>query len=355
MIEMRPTADPQLVYLDPFLVDRLRLNAGLSKKVLAHEAALAVNTVLNFFDGGGLQPAIAQRIAMAFRKNVTDLLAPWDPRYVPPNVPSGPTAGMPEWTTQGYLDQGRLAPNGLYYIVCRMQHRHTAGRLGRGKFYHLCWLPAAKRDEMQHKLARHANVCERLGSHPNIVINHSSTPVASEDGWWVIDQWVGPQSLQSILKVGRFPTQQLPRLLRDIALGLSALHAAGVILRELSPARVLLSERDGRAVLTDFELAKLLDGSPSVSSEWPDDPFRAPELNGGEPTIQADLYSLGRVALAAAATPETPVDQAIVAFGAAGVPKKLAKYLTDCLHSLPSRRPPELASILSELARWAGR
>ena len=194
----------------------------VSKKVLAHEAALAVNTVLNFFDGGGLQPAIAQRIAMTFRKNVTDLLAPWDPRYVPPNVPSGPTAGMPEWTTQGYLDQGRLAPNGLYYIVCRMQHRHTAGRLGRGKFYHLCWLPAGKRDEMQHKLARHANVCERLGSHPNIVINHSSTPVANDDGWWVIDQWVGPQSLQSILKAGRFPTQQLPRLLHDIALGLSS-------------------------------------------------------------------------------------------------------------------------------------
>lgn len=355
MIEMRRKADPQLVYLDPFLVDRLRLNAGLSKKVLAHEAALAVNTVLHFFDGGGLQPAIAQRIAMTFKKNVTDLLAPWDPRYVPPKMPSGPSAGMPEWLTQGYLDQGRLAPNGLYYIVCQMQHRHTVGRLGRGKFFHLSWLPPGKRDEMQHKLSRHANVCERLGSHPNIVVNHSSSPVANDDGWWVIDQWVGPQSLQSILNAGKFPPAQLPRLLRDIALGLSALHEAGVILRELAPARVLLSERDGRAVLTDFELAKLLDGSPSVSSDWPDDPFRAPELDGAEPTIQADLYSFGRIALAAAETLETPVDRAVVAFGAAGMPKKLARYLNDCLHSLPSRRPPELAPLMVELSRWVER
>lgn len=52
-------------------------------------------------------------------------------------------------------------------------------------------------------------------------------------------------------------------------------------------------------VLTDFELAKLLDGSSSVSSEWPEDTYRAPEVDGGWATVQSDLYSLGQVVLAA--------------------------------------------------------
>jgi serine/threonine protein kinase len=261
---------------------------------------------------------------------------------------------MPEWETVGYLDQGRLAPNGLYYIVCRLQHRHTAGRFGRGKFFHLSWLRAGTRDHMRHKLSRHADACQRVGSHPHVVINHSSTPVG-DDGWWVVDQWIGPQTLQCALDSDGHPRSQVPRLLHELALGLTALHDAGVILRELAPARVLLSEKDGRAVLTDFELAKLLEGSPSVSSEWPEDPFRAPELDGGTTTIQADLYSFGRIALAAAASLETPVDRAPVAFGAMGMPKRLARYLTDCLHPLPSQRPPELAPLLVELARWAQR
>jgi serine/threonine protein kinase len=233
-----------------------------------------------------------------------------------------------------------------------MSHRHTAGKLGRGKFYHLSWLPPAKQAAMRHKLSRHADVCARLGQHPHIVMNHSSTPVSHDDGWWVVDQWVGATTMQSILETGTCPRPTLPRLLLEIALGLSALHEVGVIYRELAPARVLISERDGRAVLTDFELAKLLDGSPSVSSEWPEDPFRAPELEGGETTVRADLYSLGRVALAAAATLETPVDRAVVAFGAAGMPKRLARYLTDCLKPLPSQRPPELGPLLNELTKW---
>src|SRR5262245_19113937 len=37
----RPTIDPQLVYLDPFLVDRARVSLGLAVKHLAVEADVA--------------------------------------------------------------------------------------------------------------------------------------------------------------------------------------------------------------------------------------------------------------------------------------------------------------------------
>src|SRR5690606_5318902 len=41
--------DEQFVYFDPFLLDRARINAGLSRKQLANKAKVAVNTLLDFF------------------------------------------------------------------------------------------------------------------------------------------------------------------------------------------------------------------------------------------------------------------------------------------------------------------
>lgn len=101
---------------------------------------------------------------------------------------------------------------------------------------------------------------------------------------------VSEHTLADRLEQGPWPQAELPRLLHQIALGLSALRAVGVVFRELAPSRVLIADDDGRAVLTDFELAKLLEGAPTVSVPcWPDDPYRAPEVESGHATVQADL------------------------------------------------------------------
>ena len=181
-------------------------------------------------------------------------------------------------------------------------------------------MPLEKRRGMIHQLSRHANVCTRVGIHPNIAVNHTSTPVANDEGWWVIDNWVGEKTLAEYLRTAPWPKEQLPRLLLEIALGLAALHNADVIFRELAPSRVLISEKDGHAVLTDFELAKLLDGSPSVSDEWPEDPFRAPEIDGGTTTVQADLYSLAQVAAACTAGKDFDVTRTVEILKTAEMP-----------------------------------
>ncbi|MCY2994767.1 MAG: protein kinase [Planctomycetota bacterium] len=349
--------ETQFVYLDPFLLDRARLDLGLSRKNLSghRDLRLSVNTLLEAFNGAGLQPGTAKRIADFFECEVVDLLAPWDPRYVRPPEPPGPWSGAPEWEATGYLDQGRLAPNGLYYIVCRMQHRHTAAKQGRGKFYHLSWLPPAKREAMRHQLSRHADVCARVGVRPQIAANLTSTPVANDEGWWVIDDWVSERTLADHLRAAPWPREQLPQLLFQIALGLDALHATGIVFRELAPSRVLISANGGRVVLTDFELAKLLDGSPSVSGEWPEDPFRAPEVDGGMTTERADLYSLALVAAAAIAGPTFESGRVVELLGDAGMPKRLHRLAVDCSEPVPDRRPPDLSALLKELARWAER
>jgi serine/threonine protein kinase len=163
---------------------------------------------------------------------------------------------------------------------------------------------------------------------------------------------VGASTLADRLETGALPAADLPRLLLDVATGLQALHKAGVVFRELAPARVLIADHDGRAVLTDFELAKLLDGSPSVSSEWPDDPFRAPEVDGGSATLQADLYSFSKVAVAAAAGEQVENDGVPDVFNKTGMPKQLSKLLIACLEPVPIKRPTELVPLVKELTAW---
>ena len=180
-------------------------------------------------------------------------------------------------------------------------------------------------------------MCARVGIHPHLAVNLTSTPVTKDDGWWVIDDWVGEKTLAHHLQNGPWPREHIPQLLLEIAMGLSALHKAEIVFRELAPSRVLISDKDGHAVLTDFELAKLLDGSPSVSDEWPEDPFRAPEVEHGDTTVQADLYSLANVAAAAVAGPGFNPGHAVNVLRNAGMPKRLQKLLLDCWR--PGSRP----------------
>ncbi len=364
-----PPADgsSQLVYFDPFLVDRARISLGLAAKELAAQALrkkkrgdvqpIDYRTIQRIYRREGLFPETAKIIADVLGQSVVDLLAPWDKLYRPPALPAGPLMGEAEWESEGYVDQGRLASNGLYYIVCRMRHRHTQGKLARGKYYHLGWLSEALRESLRHRLSRHADVCARIGVHPRIAVNFSSAPAPARDGWWVIDHWNGGRTLADYLRDGCWPREKLPRLLLQIAEGLDALHRAQIVFRELAPARVLISDQDGSAVLTDFELAKLLDGSPSVSTEWakehPDRSFRAPEVDGGEATTKSDLYSFARLALAALGETSEDYAGAAKCLSTAELPKKLGRLLLDNLEPVPDQRPGDLDSLLKELNRWA--
>jgi serine/threonine-protein kinase len=85
------------------------------------------------------------------------------------------------------------------------------------------------------------------------------------------------------------------RLAAELGRGLDALHAHGVIHRDVKPANVLL-DADGAAVLTDFGLARGAD-STQLTREGQlvgSLHYLAPELiEGGPATTASDLYALG--------------------------------------------------------------
>jgi hypothetical protein len=81
---------------------------------------------------------------------------------------------------------------------------------------------------------------------------------------------------------------------RAIAEGLAAIHAAGIIHRDLSPQN-LLRMSDGRLVISDFGLA--IDTSESATSICGGTiAYMAPEVvRGGAASVAADIWSLGVV------------------------------------------------------------
>lgn len=60
--------ETQLVYLDSFLIDRVRLAVGLSLKQLAVEAEISYRTLCSIFNRDGVLPSNAHLLAEALGK-----------------------------------------------------------------------------------------------------------------------------------------------------------------------------------------------------------------------------------------------------------------------------------------------
>ena len=97
------------------------------------------------------------------------------------------------------------------------------------------------------------------------------------------------------------PWREALRVLLPVARGLAYAHSHGVIHRDVKPANILMNE-DGRPVLTDFGIAKLLESpeghtltGSGVGIGTPE--YMAPEQGIGASAIdeRADVYSLGIV------------------------------------------------------------
>lgn len=118
-------------------------------------------------------------------------------------------------------------------------------------------------------------------------------------GWlYIAALYVRGVSLsERIASVGKLSLREALRLVRDLSGALEALHARGLVHRDVKPANVMVDER-GAAALTDFGLARGVadtvltkTGAVVVTVD-----YLAPELIRGQPANGAsDLYALGCV------------------------------------------------------------
>lgn len=116
---------------------------------------------------------------------------------------------------------------------------------------------------------------------------------------YLVMEFIGGVSLQQRLdRTGPLEVERIIRIGVQVARGLAAAHAHGLIHRDIKPANILLENGVERVRITDFGLARAVDdASLSQSGVIAGTPqYMAPEQARGEPADhRADLFSLGSV------------------------------------------------------------
>ncbi len=143
-------------------------------------------------------------------------------------------------------------------------------------------------------------------SHANLV---ALLQVGEDRGLhYLVFEFIHGVSLEHVLRDGPMEVALAASIIQDLAMGLSAAHAAGVVHRDLKPANVMITP-DDRIKLIDFgvadrsgagtgdrEIPRELDG-PGSTGVCGTRVYSAPEQNQGRPASPAaDVYSLGAVA-----------------------------------------------------------
>lgn len=207
-------------------------------------------------------------------------------------------------------------------------------------------------DKLRERFMREARTAARL-SHPHIVPIHAVEEVCGHV-FYVMSYVDGETLAERVANRGPLPPRDASRVLREIASALSAAHAQGVVHRDVKPGNILLERATGRAMVTDFGIARLTGSGETGAGELLGTPeYMSPEQAAGEAVdARSDVYSLGVVAyyMVSGQLPFTaPTIQAVlakqltqeaapVASVAPGVPRSLATAIDTCLVKDPSRR-----------------
>ena len=213
----------------------------------------------------------------------------------------------------------------------------------------------AERPGFRERFLREARTAAQL-SHPNIVPIHR----VGEAGGFVffVMAFVDGETLGNRVRTrGPLGAGDVARVLREVAWALAYAHGRGVIHRDVKPDNILIEKGSGRALVTDFGIARVRQAQPEDDTEraMGTAAFASPEqMAGGEVDGRSDVYALGvvgyyvvsgRLPYEARSVPALvgkqlgeaapPVERA-----APGVPPALARAIDRCLHRDPGGRFP---------------
>lgn len=163
------------------------------------------------------------------------------------------------------------------------------------------------------RFRREASMAAKL-RHPNVItvltvgrLEEAFDGAAPGTPYLVMD--LLPDSLADRIAGGAaLPPDEVARVGAEVARGLGFAHRHGIVHRDVKPENVLFA-RDGRAVVTDFGIARAVAGSPTASSRQVvlgTPTYFSPEQARGLPLDgRSDIYALG-VTLFRAATGVLP-------------------------------------------------
>lgn len=148
------------------------------------------------------------------------------------------------------------------------------------------------------RLAREARTVAQL-EHPNIVGVYSIRHLGDGSVALVMQLIPGRTLKQAIVQDGPFPVDRVEHVLRDVARALAYAHRAGVVHRDVKPENIFLDDVSGRAMLSDFGVARVMDAPTELTATGTTigtPTYMAPEqIDGVQLDGRSDLYSLGMV------------------------------------------------------------
>ncbi|MDA2805118.1 protein kinase domain-containing protein [Nocardiopsis suaedae] len=212
----------------------------------------------------------------------------------------------------------------------------------------------------RRRFALEVDAARRVGGHITAQVVDADTDGARP---WLATAYIAGPSLQwAVDEHGPLPPRSVADLGAGLAEGLAAVHAEGLVHRDLKPGNVILAE-DGPRVI-DFGIARAMDTTSFTQSRTllGTPAFMSPEQARGEEIgPPSDVFSLGCV-LAFAASGDGPfgsgVPHAVTyrivheAPDLSGISRRLAKLVKSCLEKEPGRRP-STDDVLDDLAPQA--
>jgi len=261
------------------------------------------------------------------------------------------TERLGDYELEAELGQGAVG------VVYRARSRD--GRLVAVKLLHEA---LGEDDTFRRRFAHEARAAQEVTHRHLVPVLHVGEATGRP---YVVCEYAAGGTLADRLGRGALALEDVLRLVAEIAAGLDALHAKGIVHRDVKPSNILL-RHDGSAALTDFGLAK---GAAYTVLTRPGQivgtlDYLAPELiRGEEATPASDVYALGCVAFECLAGSPPFADRSLFGVGTAHLEDdppdppaspEVAWALLRALEKDPAARPPT-ATTYAHLLRTATR
>ena len=206
---------------------------------------------------------------------------------------------------------------------------------------------------IRERFLREARTAAML-SHPNIVPIYSADEI---DGhvFFAMGYVDGVSVADAVRDAHRLDPRDVLRQMRDVAAALGYASERGVVHRDVKAENILLERNTGRAMVTDFGIARMAEAAPLTATGQVLGTvyYMSPEQVAGEPVDgRSDLYSLGVVGFFALAG-RFPFDATLASAVliaqvtkappplltvAPDTPRALAEIVDRCLAKAPAAR-----------------